>query len=113
MQNHIDLVFEQGSQKSRSALEALASLAKVEGVKRIEAFDNSHTMGANQVSAMVVFVNGAARRRRHTANTRSKSAVQGDDIGANEGNLVSEVPEDARRRRIDRIGPTSSSWTAD
>jgi excinuclease ABC subunit C len=79
LHNHIDIYLKKEA-KSASALEALATLAKVEGIKRIEAFDNSHTMGSSQVSAMVVFVNGVPDNKSYR-KYKSKFAVKGDDIG--------------------------------
>lgn len=78
LQNHIDLYLRQ-EQKATSALEELARLSKVEGVKRIEAFDNSHTMGTNQVSAMVVFLNGQPAKKEYR-KYKSVAAGLGDDL---------------------------------
>lgn len=79
LQNHIDLYLRQ-EQKAASALDELARLSKVEGVKRIEAFDNSHTMGTNQVSAMVVFLNGQPAKKEYR-KYKAKEATPGDDLG--------------------------------
>jgi excinuclease ABC subunit C len=79
LQNHIDLYLRQ-EQKATSSLEELARLSKVDGVKRIEAFDNSHTMGTNQVSAMVVFVNGQPAKKEYR-KYKSIDAISGDDLG--------------------------------
>ncbi len=48
---------------------------------RIEAFDNSHTYGADAVSAMVSFVDGKPNRKDYR-KYKTKTAAAHDDYGA-------------------------------
>ena len=49
--------------KNHIAIEDLGSSMGLDKLKRIEAFDNSNTMGADAVSAMVVFIDGKPSKK--------------------------------------------------
>ncbi|MBN2504571.1 MAG: excinuclease ABC subunit UvrC [Bacilli bacterium] len=65
-------------EKTIGALEKLGDLIGIDTPTRIEAFDNSNTMGANPVSALVVFTNGLADRKNYR-KFKVKSVSQPDD----------------------------------
>ncbi len=52
-------------EKTIGALEKLGELLQIEPPTRIEAFDNSNTMGTNPVSSMVVFSNGLPDKKEY------------------------------------------------
>ena len=52
-------------EKTIGALEKLGKLLQIEPPKRIEAFDNSNTLGTNPVSSMVVFTNGLPDKKEY------------------------------------------------
>lgn len=54
-----------GEEKTTGAVEELTEILKIENVKRIEAFDHSHTQGTDIVSAMVVFTDGVADKKEY------------------------------------------------
>ena len=54
---------EKNVEKTQGAVENLGNILGIPKPVRIEAFDNSNTMGTNPVSAMVVFVNGKPSKK--------------------------------------------------
>ncbi|MDP3129726.1 MAG: excinuclease ABC subunit UvrC, partial [Bacillota bacterium] len=67
--------------KTVGAATALGDLLGIAAPKRIECFDNSHTMGTNPVSAMVVFTDGNPDKKAYR-KYQIKTAAKGDDPGA-------------------------------
>ncbi|MCZ2258054.1 excinuclease ABC subunit UvrC [Sporosarcina sp. G11-34] len=63
------------------ACEELAEAMNISIPLRIEAFDNSHTHGADPVSAMVSFVDGKPNRKDYR-KYKTKTAAAHDDYGA-------------------------------
>ena len=70
-------------QESRTigACEELGEAMNITIPLRIEAFDNSHTYGADPVSAMVSFVDGKPNRKDYR-KYKTKTAAAHDDYGA-------------------------------
>lgn len=70
-------------QESRTigACEELGEAMNISVPLRIEAFDNSHTYGADPVSAMVSFVDGKPNRKDYR-KYKTKTAAKHDDYGA-------------------------------
>lgn len=70
-------------QESRTigACEELGEAMNITIPLRIEAFDNSHTYGAEPVSAMVSFVDGKPNRKNYR-KYKTKTAAAHDDYGA-------------------------------
>lgn len=70
-------------QESRTigACEELGEAMNITVPLRIEAFDNSHTYGADPVSAMVSFVDGKPNRKDYR-KYKTKTAAKHDDYGA-------------------------------
>lgn len=73
------------------ACEGLGEAMNIAVPLRIEAFDNSHTYGADPVSAMVSFVDGTPNRKDYR-KYKTKTAAMHDDYGA--------MQEVVRRRYI-------------
>jgi len=70
--------------KHDRTLGALDELGKILGISHldiIETFDNSHTMGSDSVSAMIVFQNGLPQKRQYR-KYQIKSTSQPDDYQA-------------------------------
>ena len=63
------------------ACEELGNAMNISIPLRIEAFDNSHTYGADPVSAMVSFVDGKPNRKDYR-KYKTKTAAAHDDYGA-------------------------------
>jgi excinuclease ABC subunit C len=76
-QNNMD-AFLRKVKKTTGAMSELATLLGLEEIRRIEAFDNSHTMGSNQVSAMVVFIDGSPENKSYRKYL-NKTAGKADD----------------------------------
>jgi excinuclease ABC subunit C len=79
LENHLDLYLNKYS-KTLGAAETLGNLLHIPAPKRIEAFDNSNTMGTNPVSAMVVFTNGIPDKKEYRKYA-VKTIGKPDDIG--------------------------------
>jgi len=80
LQNNLDQHMKKLA-KTLGAAEALGRMLGIVAPKRIECFDNSHTMGTNPVSAMVVFTDGTPDRKAYR-KFQIKTAAKGDDPGA-------------------------------
>ncbi|CAM3852978.1 excinuclease ABC subunit UvrC [Cohnella lubricantis] len=86
-------LIERDQDRSVRAAEGLAEAIGVPSARRIEAFDNSNTQGANPVSAMVVFTDGKPDRKEYRKyNVRT---VQGPDDY--------ETMREVIRRRYERV----------
>lgn len=86
-------LIERDQDRSVRAAEGLAEAIGIPSARRIEAFDNSNTQGANPVSAMVVFTNGKPDRKEYRKyNVRT---VQGPDDY--------ETMREVIRRRYERV----------
>ncbi len=69
-------------ERDEGAVERLAAALDLDTVPtRIECFDNSHLMGTNTVSSMVVFTNGKADKQAYR-HYRIRTAAGGDDLAA-------------------------------
>ncbi len=69
-------------ERGEGALAQLSSLLGLDSVpERIECFDNSHLMGRDTVSSMVVFTNGQPNKSAYR-RFRAKEDLGGDDIAA-------------------------------
>ncbi len=64
LQQKFDLI-ERKEERTAGAVERLGQALGISTPVRIEAFDNSNTMGTNPVSAMVVFVNGKPEKKSY------------------------------------------------
>ncbi|MDZ4196909.1 MAG: excinuclease ABC subunit UvrC [Candidatus Izemoplasmatales bacterium] len=98
--NHIDIYLKKEA-KMVDALASLSELSGVEGIRRMECFDNSHTQGSNQVSAMVVFVNGAPEKKSYR-KFAVKYAKKADDIGTMKEILYRRYQKMLETNSIDR-----------
>ncbi len=81
---HLANSLDQHMKKYAKTVGAAAQLGDLLGIpapKRIECFDNSHTLGTNPVSAMVVFTDGEPDRKAYR-KFQIKTAAKGDDPGA-------------------------------
>ncbi|GIO11111.1 hypothetical protein J19TS2_06660 [Cohnella xylanilytica] len=86
-------LIERDQDRSVRAAEGLAEWIGIPSARRIEAFDNSNTQGANPVSAMVVFTDGKPDRKEYRKyNVRT---VQGPDDY--------ETMREVIRRRYERV----------
>lgn len=86
-------LIERDQDRSVRAAEGLAEAIGIPSARRIEAFDNSNTQGANPVSAMVVFTDGKPDRKEYRKyNVRT---VQGPDDY--------ETMREVIRRRYERV----------
>ena len=86
-------LIERDEDRSVRAAEGLAKWIGIPSASRIEAFDNSNTLGANPVSAMVVFTDGKPDRKEYRKyNIRT---VQGPDDY--------ETMREVVRRRYERV----------
>ncbi|MDD3126217.1 MAG: excinuclease ABC subunit UvrC [Candidatus Izemoplasmatales bacterium] len=79
LDSHLDLFLKKYANTVGSA-EILGKTIGIATPKRIEAFDNSNTMGSNPVSAMVVFTNGLPDKKEYR-KYQVKSVTQPDDVG--------------------------------
>ncbi len=70
--------------KTLGATEALGELLNIDPPTRIDAFDNSHTMGSNQVAAMVVFKNGIPDKKNYRKYHLNAHSGQDDIAGMHE-----------------------------
>ncbi|MFD1927228.1 excinuclease ABC subunit UvrC [Sporosarcina siberiensis] len=75
------LLIERQESKTIGACEDLGEAMNITIPLRIEAFDNSHTYGADPVSAMVSFVDGKPNRKDYR-KYMTKTAAAHDDYGA-------------------------------
>ncbi|MDR0552511.1 MAG: excinuclease ABC subunit UvrC [Holosporales bacterium] len=67
--------------ESNIDLSYLENLLNLEGINRIEVYDNSHIMGTNACGAMIVFEEGALRPNLYRKfNIDNKIANKGDDL---------------------------------
>lgn len=80
MENHLDLHLKK-ELKLTQALNELSRITQIDALRRIECFDNSHTMGKNQVSSMVVFKDGIPDKKSYR-KYQTKYASSGDDLQA-------------------------------
>ncbi|WP_318614342.1 excinuclease ABC subunit UvrC [Sporosarcina sp. YIM B06819] len=74
-------LMERQEQRTIGACEELGEAMNITIPLRIEAFDNSHTYGADPVSAMVSFVDGKPNRKDYR-KYMTKTAAAHDDYGA-------------------------------
>ena len=74
-------LMERQEQRTIGACEELGKAMNITIPLRIEAFDNSHTYGADPVSAMVSFVDGKPNRKDYR-KYMTKTAAAHDDYGA-------------------------------
>ncbi|WP_342505351.1 excinuclease ABC subunit UvrC [Sporosarcina sp. FSL K6-2383] len=74
-------LMERQEQRTIGACEELGEAMNITIPLRIEAFDNSHTYGADPVSAMVSFVDGKPNRKNYRKYV-TKTAAAHDDYGA-------------------------------
>ncbi len=74
-------LLERQEARTIGACEDLADAMNISLPSRIEAFDNSHTYGADPVSAMVSFVDGKPDRKNYR-KYKTKTAAAHDDYGA-------------------------------
>lgn len=79
LETHLDIYLHK-QKKTLGATETLAKLIGLESIRRIEAFDNSNTQGAQPVSAMVVFKNGVPDKNSYR-KYQVKTIVGPDDYG--------------------------------
>lgn len=84
-------LIERQEQRTIGACQDLAEAMHIAPPLRIEAFDNSHTYGADPVSAMVSFLDGKPNRKDYR-KYKTKTAAKHDDYGA--------MQEVVRRRYI-------------
>jgi len=66
--------------RTLGAVDTLGDLLGIPAPRRIEAFDNSNTMGTNPVSAMVVFTNGVPDKKEYR-KYQVKTIGKPDDVG--------------------------------
>jgi excinuclease ABC subunit C len=64
--------------KTINALTEIEKLLKIESIRRIDVFDNSHFSGHNKVSVMVVFLNGLPEKKEYR-KYKIQSTKHGDD----------------------------------
>ena len=74
-------LIERQEMRTIGACEELGEAMNIAVPLRIEAFDNSHTYGADPVSAMVSFVDGKPNRKDYR-KYKTKTAATHDDYGA-------------------------------
>lgn len=74
-------LIERREQRTVGACEQLGDAMGIAAPLRIEAFDNSHTFGAEAVSAMVTFVDGRPDKKGYR-KYKTKAAARHDDYGA-------------------------------
>ncbi|MFS0574943.1 excinuclease ABC subunit UvrC [Sporosarcina sp. 179-K 3D1 HS] len=74
-------LIEREEQRTIGACEELGKAMNISIPLRIEAFDNSHTHGADPVSAMVSFLDGKPNRKDYR-KYKTKTAAAHDDYGA-------------------------------
>ncbi|BAQ11670.1 excinuclease abc subunit c [Bacillus sp. OxB-1] len=74
-------LIEREEQRTIGACEELGKAMNISIPLRIEAFDNSHTYGADPVSAMVSFLDGKPNRKDYR-KYKTKTAAAHDDYGA-------------------------------
>lgn len=74
-------LIEREEQRTIGACEDLGNAMNISIPLRIEAFDNSHTYGADPVSAMVSFLDGKPHRKDYR-KYKTKTASAHDDYGA-------------------------------
>ncbi len=74
-------LIERQENRTIGACEELGTAMNISVPLRIEAFDNSHTYGAEPVSAMVSFVDGKPNRKDYR-KYKTKTAAAHDDYGA-------------------------------
>lgn len=74
-------LIERQEMQTVGACEDLGEAMNIAVPLRIEAFDNSHTYGADPVSAMVSFVDGKPNRKEYR-KYKTKTAAKHDDYGA-------------------------------
>ncbi|MET3574598.1 excinuclease ABC subunit UvrC [Bhargavaea ullalensis] len=74
-------LIERQEQRTVGACEELGDAMGIAAPLRIEAFDNSHTYGAEAVSAMVTFIDGRPDKKNYR-KYKTKAAARHDDYGA-------------------------------
>jgi excinuclease ABC subunit C len=79
LENHLHLYLNKYA-RTVGAAEKLGEILRLPVPKRIEAFDNSNTMGTNPVSAMVVFTNGLPDKKEYR-KYQVKTLEKADDVG--------------------------------
>jgi len=77
LQNNLDSYLKKNA-KTIQSVRALEEAISLQGIHRIEAFDNSNTYGSHPVSAMVVFTDGLPDRKQYRKYI-VKSVVGADD----------------------------------
>lgn len=86
-------LIERDQDRSVRAAEGLAEWIGIPSARRIEAFDNSNTQGANPVSAMVVFTDGKPDRKEYR-KYNVRTVQEPDDY---------ETMREVIRRRYERV----------
>ncbi|WP_040228991.1 excinuclease ABC subunit UvrC [Bhargavaea cecembensis] len=74
-------LIERQEQRTVGACEELGEAMGIAAPLRIEAFDNSHTYGAEAVSAMVSFIDGRPDKKNYR-KYKTRTAARHDDYGA-------------------------------
>ena len=74
-------LIERQEERTVGAIHALGEALAIATPYRIEAFDNSHMHGADPVSAMVVFIDGAPEKKEYR-KYKIREAAKHDDYGA-------------------------------
>lgn len=72
------------------AIKEIASILKMDAIKRVEAYDISNLNGINTVGAMAVFVDGVPNKKEYR-KFRIKEAKSSDDYGALKEVLVRRI----------------------
>ena len=80
LENHLHLFLNKYA-RTLGASEQLGEILGIPAPKRIEAFDNSNTMGTHPVSAMVVFTNGVPDKNEYRKYQVKSSGGKPDDVG--------------------------------
>ncbi len=100
MENHLDLHLKK-ELKLNQAMNELSQMTKIESLRRIECYDNSHTMGKNQVSSMVVFKDGIPDKKSYR-KYQTKFASSGDDLQAMKEVLYRRFQKMLENQSLDR-----------
>ncbi|MBU1144643.1 MAG: excinuclease ABC subunit UvrC [Firmicutes bacterium] len=99
LQNNLDVYLKKHA-KTIGAVDELAALLGITPPRRIEAFDNSNTMGTNPVSAMIVFSNGLPEKKEY------RKFIVKTVIGADDYHTMQEV----LYRRFQRMLMENTIW---
>lgn len=86
-------LIERDEERTSGAASSLGEILGLEGLSRIEAFDNSNIQGTNPVSAMVVFIDGKPARKEYR-KYKVRTVHGADDYG---------TMREVIRRRYERV----------